>query len=369
MPRAAGSTATTTSGDAGATSRSSTGSSTSPTALPGPARADPADLRRCRACPARRVLACAARLLDLGFFRIGGEEYAEQNNSPTVWRRCAASTPALDPAARSRSTTSPRAASSGCSAVARSRGLRGGRARCCAPRTTRPGAAGLPRRGAALGRREERATSTPTSRRRPAASDHGQGLPHLVGDRAVRGRAGRVRERGDLPDRGASGPSPGPSGRSPTTSATRPRSAARRTSHPRVIDLFLGGVTIAEDLESIGDGSGYGHLAVQGDVEAAVSALLRSPQAARAASRRRRLQAAREQRATSKARSSARSRARSKAPARAAARADRCRLTRATSWQLCRTSSTSWRDATFCPSCGSCAAPLSRSGPSRGASG
>lgn len=29
----------------------------------------------------RRVLACAARLLDLGFFRIGGEDYAEENDS------------------------------------------------------------------------------------------------------------------------------------------------------------------------------------------------------------------------------------------------------------------------------------------------
>src|SRR6185312_14568053 len=28
-----------------------------------------------------RVLACAARLLDIGFFRIGGEEYAETNGS------------------------------------------------------------------------------------------------------------------------------------------------------------------------------------------------------------------------------------------------------------------------------------------------
>lgn len=31
--------------------------------------------------PRTRVLACAARLLDLGFFRIGGEDYAEQNDS------------------------------------------------------------------------------------------------------------------------------------------------------------------------------------------------------------------------------------------------------------------------------------------------
>lgn len=31
--------------------------------------------------PRRRALACAVRLLDLGFFRIGGEEYAETNES------------------------------------------------------------------------------------------------------------------------------------------------------------------------------------------------------------------------------------------------------------------------------------------------
>ncbi len=31
--------------------------------------------------PRERVLGCAARLLDLGFFRVGGEDYAEQNES------------------------------------------------------------------------------------------------------------------------------------------------------------------------------------------------------------------------------------------------------------------------------------------------
>ena len=31
--------------------------------------------------PRERALACAVRLLDLGFFRIGGEEYAETNES------------------------------------------------------------------------------------------------------------------------------------------------------------------------------------------------------------------------------------------------------------------------------------------------
>jgi len=51
------------------------------------ARALPEVRRRCAALlagdePSReRVLACAIRLLDLGFFRIGGEEYVEQNGS------------------------------------------------------------------------------------------------------------------------------------------------------------------------------------------------------------------------------------------------------------------------------------------------
>jgi DNA topoisomerase IB len=51
------------------------------------ARALPTLRERCRELlagddPTReRVLACTIRLLDLGFFRIGGEEYVEQNNS------------------------------------------------------------------------------------------------------------------------------------------------------------------------------------------------------------------------------------------------------------------------------------------------
>jgi DNA topoisomerase IB len=38
------------------------------------------DLAR-RGLPKERVLACAVRLLDVGFFRVGGEEYAEENGS------------------------------------------------------------------------------------------------------------------------------------------------------------------------------------------------------------------------------------------------------------------------------------------------
>ncbi len=43
-------------------------------------RAVTADLRR-QGMPRERALACAVRLLDLGFFRVGGEVYAEENES------------------------------------------------------------------------------------------------------------------------------------------------------------------------------------------------------------------------------------------------------------------------------------------------
>ena len=48
--------------------------------LPRLRRAVKVDLGR-EGMPRERALACAARLLDLGFFRIGGEEYAETNES------------------------------------------------------------------------------------------------------------------------------------------------------------------------------------------------------------------------------------------------------------------------------------------------
>ncbi|HEX6455258.1 MAG TPA: DNA topoisomerase IB [Solirubrobacterales bacterium] len=49
-------------------------------ALPKLRRAVTADLRR-RGMPRERALACAVRLLDLGFFRVGSEAYAEENES------------------------------------------------------------------------------------------------------------------------------------------------------------------------------------------------------------------------------------------------------------------------------------------------
>jgi DNA topoisomerase-1 len=48
-------------------------------AVPGLRRQVAADLRREQALTRDRVLACAARMLDVGFFRIGGEEYAKED--------------------------------------------------------------------------------------------------------------------------------------------------------------------------------------------------------------------------------------------------------------------------------------------------
>jgi DNA topoisomerase IB len=48
--------------------------------LPRLRRAVTSDLRR-QGMPRERALACAVRLLDLGFFRVGGEVYAEENES------------------------------------------------------------------------------------------------------------------------------------------------------------------------------------------------------------------------------------------------------------------------------------------------
>jgi DNA topoisomerase IB len=59
--------------------------------------------------------------------------------------------------------------------------------------------------------------------------------------------------------------------------------------HPRVIDLFHGGVTISEEMQSLGADASFGSLAYQGEVEAAVLNLVRNPEAARAARRRQRM--------------------------------------------------------------------------------
>jgi DNA topoisomerase-1 len=57
--------------------------------------------------------------------------------------------------------------------------------------------------------------------------------------------------------------------------------------HPRVVELYQGGVTIAAELTGIGDGTAAGRPSTQGPVEQAVLTMLRDPQAARRCGRAR----------------------------------------------------------------------------------
>jgi DNA topoisomerase IB len=54
---------------------------------------------------------------------------------------------------------------------------------------------------------------------------------------------------------------------------------------PRVIDLYNDGVTISDDLHRLGDGAAFGELSTQGAIESAVLRLLREPEAVRRLSR------------------------------------------------------------------------------------
>ena len=165
-PPAASSTSTTTPGAPGATPRSSTTWCASPT--------------RCRSCAStsrptstatsstrERVLACAVRLLDRGFFRIGSEEYAVENESyglatmrkehVTIARdgEMVFDYPAKSGKRRVQAVVDPLATE----IVARAQAPPRRRRRSCSP--TRTGGAGATC---------ARTTSTPTSRRRPATT-------------------------------------------------------------------------------------------------------------------------------------------------------------------------------------------------------
>jgi DNA topoisomerase IB len=253
----------------------------------------------------RRVLACAARMLDIGFFRVGSEEYTEQNQTyglATILRKHTTvdsdGTVTFDYRAKSgkqriQALADPEVCEVVATLLARedknpellaylndqgewvdvtSRHINAYLVECSG--------------GHAVSAKDFRTWSATVL----CAVALGVSEPAATSPTAIKRAVTRaVRETADY------------LGNTP---------AVCRASyiHPRVIDLYLGGVTIAEDLERIGEHHDYGHLAVHGEVEAAVSALLRSPQAARAATRRRRL-------AEAAARRSAARRGRTPAPA------------------------------------------------------
>ena len=162
-----------------------------------------ADLGR-EGMPLERACAASVRLLDLGYFRIGNDVYAEDNGSfglTTLERRhvrgdqdrAGASTSSASPGS---STTSRSTTRSVIEAIDIMRRRRGGDRRLLSYKDGRSLALGAARARQRLRARLDRARG------------HRQGLPHLARDRAGGRRARRDRRAGR--DQGARG-----SGRSP----------------------------------------------------------------------------------------------------------------------------------------------------------
>ena len=140
-----------------------------------------------------RVLACAVRLLDLGFFRIGSERYAEENETFGLATlrashvRIERGVGELRLHGQGRQGPPPGDRRPG--ARADDEGAQG-------PRRRRLRAARLPQRAQRLGdvkaERDQRVPEGGHGRRLQR-----QGLPNLERDRARRGRSGRQRRRGE----------------------------------------------------------------------------------------------------------------------------------------------------------------------------
>ena len=164
---AASSTCTTSAGARGATPRSSTTWSRFAHALPRPARARGRAISTATSSTRERVLACAVRLLDRGFFRIGSEDYAESERELRPGDDAQAARHARPASARWSSTTPPRAASGACSRSSTRVARRRGRAQA-APRRRRRAARvqGRP----PLARRPLRRHQRVRQGRRPAAT-------------------------------------------------------------------------------------------------------------------------------------------------------------------------------------------------------
>ena len=216
-----------------------------------------------------RVCACAVRLLDRGFFRVGGEDYAVRNESyglATMKKSHVSMRDGVlvfDYPAKSRQA--PRAGGD-------RPGGRRRRARPQAPPRRRRRAAGLQARPA-LGRPALR------GHQRLAEGGHrqgrlGQGLPHVGGDRARGRRAGRLRGGGRRPR---------PGRKRAITRAIKEVAhylgntpAVARASYidPRVFDRYRDGEAIDYRLVAAAGERNGDATAIQGPLEKAVLKLL-----------------------------------------------------------------------------------------------
>ena len=163
--------------------------------------------------PLERAAATAVRLLDLGYFRIGSDAYADANGSfglTTLERRHVRRSTATSSSASSASPASSTAIEINDPARHRRAGPH-----AAAPRRVDP-AARLPGR-ARWARPRRVGASTPTSREL-VRGPHGQGLPHLARHRA---RSGGLAE-------------------SPRRATPRPRASGRSRRRSRRSRRYLG---------------------------------------------------------------------------------------------------------------------------------
>ena len=186
-----------------------------------------ADLAATDELTRERVLACAVRLLDRGFFRIGTEEYTVTNESfglATMRKRARAASRT----ARWSSTTPPRAAS----AASRPSSTRSRRTSCA--RSSAAAAAAPELLAYKHGRQLASTCARDDINAYLKADDRrrllGQGLPDLERDGDRRARAGRLRPGARLQDLTQARDHARDQGDRRTTWATRPPSAARPTS-------------------------------------------------------------------------------------------------------------------------------------------
>ena len=224
-----------------------------------------------------RVMACAVRLLDLGFFRVGGEQYAEENQTyglATMRREHVT-------VSRDGLITFDYTAKSGKHRV---------------QQVADPLVAGVVR---ALLRRDGGGEEL-LAYRGPrgqwvdvTSSDINAHVAELLGA-GFSAKDFRTWSATVLAAVGlavAAGTASSPTARSravahvvrevSTYLGNTPAVCKASYIDPRVIDLYQGGVTVADALDDLGEGWTEGGLATQGAVEAAVITLLRDPPAVR----------------------------------------------------------------------------------------
>ncbi len=222
-----------------------------------------------------RVLACAVRLLDLGFFRIGGEQYASENQSYGLAtlrkehvRVSRAGEIELEFTGKSgklwhRSLAEPEV----CAVVIGLKRRRSGGEELLAYRHPSSGAWVDVKSGDINGYLREATGGDDTAkdfRTWSATVLAAIGLAvstHAESPTARKRAVTRVVK--EVADKLGNTP------------------AVCRSSYidPRIIDLYDNGVTIAADLEALGEQASYGSPAFQGAIEAAVLRLLREPAA------------------------------------------------------------------------------------------